>query len=314
MKFGTEIRNAQLAQSIQILRPGVWMTPAMLALVLSVLFPLLAAAQDVGTLTMREGALRLIRGTAVMQAQEGMHLRQGDIFETSAPGFAQLEFANGAVVALGPTTKFFVLRYGTSTELVLLSGWVKGQMSSGSTTYQYLTPQLTAGTTNGTLVLHATKETGELFVESGSAKVGSRSRDTDTAKAGDFISGQADKGTNVSPRIPDSFVEAMPTAFKDTLPSRFSQFAGEQAPAPKIEHEVSYSDVEPWLDMPAAWRKGLVARFKSRLSDVAFRQSVEAHLNEHPEWDRVLHPEKYQDSTASPAPPNAGQQTERYPR
>jgi len=70
---------------------------ALLALLLS--FPLSARTQEAGTLTFVEGALRVIRGTAVLQAVEGMRLRPGDILESADPGFAHLEFPGGASMA-----------------------------------------------------------------------------------------------------------------------------------------------------------------------------------------------------------------------
>ena len=72
------------------------------ALLLSWLLPIPAAAQDIGTITLLEGSLRIIRGTTAFQAAEGMRLRKGDFIESSNAGFAQLEFVGGAIVALGP--------------------------------------------------------------------------------------------------------------------------------------------------------------------------------------------------------------------
>jgi hypothetical protein len=76
------------------------------ALLLSWLLPVPAAAQDVGTITLLEGSLRIIRGTTAFQAVEGMRLRKGDFIESSNAGFAQLEFVGGAIVALGPLSRY----------------------------------------------------------------------------------------------------------------------------------------------------------------------------------------------------------------
>jgi len=90
------------------------------------LLPVPAAAQGGGSVTLLEGSLRVIRGVNVLKGAEGMRLRQGDLLETSDKGFAQLEFAGGAVVALGPVTQVFVYRQSgekaQQTELVLLNG------------------------------------------------------------------------------------------------------------------------------------------------------------------------------------------------
>jgi hypothetical protein len=71
-----------------------------------------------------------------------------------------------------------------------------------------------------------------------------------------------------------------------------SIFSGKVVPA-KPDHEVSYAEVQPWLTMEKAWRTGFVERFQSRLEDPAFRKALEDHLDKHPEWDPVLHPDKY---------------------
>ena len=60
-----------------------------------------ATAQEIGTVTLVEGPLRMIRGATVLQGVEGVRLRLGDIIESSNTGFAQLEFTGGAIVALG---------------------------------------------------------------------------------------------------------------------------------------------------------------------------------------------------------------------
>src|ERR1700740_1036090 len=114
---------------VSFIQPG-------LALLLLSLLPLQprALAQEIATLTMVEGPLRLIRGTTVLQGAEGVRLHAGDILETSPSGFVQAEFVGGTVAALGPSTRVFVFRVsgsggkrGDASQLVLLSGWLKGE-------------------------------------------------------------------------------------------------------------------------------------------------------------------------------------------
>jgi hypothetical protein len=279
-----------------------------------------AAAQDVGTLTMRDGGVRVIRGIFVLQPAEGMRLRQGDIFETSESAFAQLEFFGGGILALGPSSRMYLLSTGHGgskgrTELILLSGWLKGQTGSSAGTYQYLSPALAATTRDGTLVMHAAPELAEVFVESGAAALngeGRSSRDSKNGKAGQFFFRPSGKTIVAASGIPESFVQSMPNQFKDTFPPLAYRFAGKKV-EPQPEHEVSYAEVQSWLTMNPAWRTGFVHRFQPRLKDPAFRKSVDAHLAQHPEWDPALHPEKYQRATPTTATDNAGQR-ERYPQ
>jgi hypothetical protein len=226
-----------------------------------------------------EGPLRLIRGATVLHGAAGVRLRQGDIIESSENGFAQLEFTGGTIVAIGASTRLFLLRHvparlGISTagksaiaELVVLRGWLKGETSSSSGPYCYATPMLTA-TTSGTIVLHAAADEAEVFVETGSADVSETSHDgershADSASAGQFLSRRTGKGITVDSRPDPAFLESIPRPFRDTLPSRISILRGKAIPA-KPDHEVSYAEVQPWLTMQKAWRMGFVERFQSR--------------------------------------------------
>ncbi len=267
-----------------------------------------AVAQDFATATMIEGSLKIIRGTMLLQASEGVRLRPGDIVITSDSGFAQLEFGKDPIVALGPATQVYVLSRGTSggTEIVMLNGWLKAESHAGAPTFQYHTPELAASTSDGTVVIHEAGGSAGVFVESGTAKVGETPARSAAAKAGQFFSRSGGKPVTTTARPDSEFIAAMPRPFRDTLPPRMARFTG-KPPEPKREREISYEDVQSWLTINRAWRRGFVERFRSRLNDPAFRRAVDAHMHEHPEWDPVLHPEKYQEpKPASAAEKNPG--------
>jgi hypothetical protein len=285
------------------------MNLTLLFLSMLLLLPLHAAAQELGTITVVEGALKVIRGTTVLLGTEGMRLHRGDIIENSGPGFTQLELVGGSILALGGSSRLFLFRYPagtggrnvvgeTASELVLLSGWLKAETSSSSRTHNYASPLLAAATRDGTLVLHVIPEAAEVFVESGSARFGEISsdgswRDTGHAKAGEFVSRRAGSSVMLEPRPTSIFTESMPRQFRDTLPARSSRFAG-KATEPKRLHEVTYSEVRPWLTIGRTWREDFVERFRPRLKDAAFRKALEAHIDAYPEWDPILHPGRYE--------------------
>ena len=289
-------------------------------LLVVLLFSLAARTQEAATVTMVEGRLRLIRGTSVMQAAESMRLRAGDILESADPGFAQLEFPGGAVVALGPASHLLLLSDRAARDgdkaatMVLLTGWLKGELGPNAGAYRFTTPALAVTSREGAVVLHAGTPS-EIFVESGSAVVAAVKPDgnlgeTTPAKAGQFISRRAGKSIATASRPDTNFVNAMPRYFQDTLPSRYSRFAGRRPAEPRREHEVTYPEIQPWLTAGHVWRRGFVQRFEPRLNDAEFRKGVEAHLNEHPEWDRILHPEKYQPKTPPASSPESRQDRE----
>jgi hypothetical protein len=263
-----------------------------------------AAAQDIGTITLVEGPLRLIRGATIFQAVEGVRLHSGDILESADSGFAQLEFNGGTIVALGSSTRVYLMSFSraggrVSAEFVLLSGWLKGETKGA---YRYNSPLLAATTQDGTLLIRSAAEAADIFVESGSARIGEVRpggvlHEPNAVKAGEFASRSDGKNITIAARPSSAFVDSMPHQFRDTLTSLLPRFTN-KPPLPKREHEVTYSEIQPWLSMPQAWRKGFVRRFEGRLNDPAFRKSLEAHLKDYPEWDPVLHPERYQPKTS----------------
>jgi hypothetical protein len=273
-------------------------SPLRVLLFLLVALPLPSLGQDIGTLTLREGALRLIRGSRVLQGAEGIRLRQGDILENGEGGFAQLELSGGTIAVLSGPSRLLLLSYGRgpeSCELALLSGWLKAENPPGKLC-RYLTPSIGVGTKDGTVLLHFGPDSAEVYLESGAGTVsevngqGSLGSPTN-AKSGQFFVRRAGKFMTSAARPDSAFIGAMPIPFRDTLPPRISRFT--KPVEPKPDHEVLYADVERWLTGPRAWRRGFVERFRARLQDDAFRQSIEEHLDALPEWDPILHPEKY---------------------
>jgi hypothetical protein len=277
------------------------------------LLPTLLAAQSADKLTMLEGSLRIIRGANVYKADrsaEGMVVRQGDMIESSDGGFAQFEFGGGTVVALGPSSKVFLARLAGGhrggaapgqpvANLILLSGWLKAESNPASGTYRYSTSLFSLAAASASILIHLDADGCDAYVESGSATVGEPSseiawRQTGTAKGGQFFSRKSGKNMATLARPSPSFVDTMPVPFQDTLPPRSSRFEGKKPPEPKSDHPVTFADLQPWFALSAGWRKSFVERFEPRLTDASFRAQIEAHLAQYPEWDPILHPEKYE--------------------
>jgi hypothetical protein len=275
-----------------------------------VLLPSALHAQGAGTFTMIEGSIRVLRGTSVFVADrkmEGMRLQNNDIVETSSPGFVQVEFSGGTIAAIGPSTRV-LLRSSGGPELVVMSGWVKGETSAGS--YRLASPLMTATAKAGAVNFHAGADGADAYIETGTATISEGEGKVIPGKTGQFFSRHGGKNIAVAPRPDGAFVNAMPVPFRDTLPARASHFAGKKPPEPKMDHEVTYAEAEPWLRLGRGWRRSFSERFQPRLKDAEFRKSVEQHISEYPEWDRVLHPEKYEKSpnapsTASTPPPGS---------
>jgi hypothetical protein len=278
------------------------MNSALSLLLLFLMLPLCAAGQDIGTVTLLEGALRVIRGTTIYAGAEGVRLRQGDILENGEGGFAQLELQGGTIAVLGPSSRLFLFRHGAGSEMVLLSGWLKGESAAAAGAYRYSSPLLGSSTKDGTVVLRTGEDLAEIFIESGSANVsevgsGGSWVHPVSAKAGQFFTRRRGKSVATNPRPTPAFVDALPHAFRDTLPSRLARFSGKKPVELRRDHEASFAEVQAWLTIGQTWRRGFVVRFEPRLKDTAFHEAIEQHLSELPEWDRVLHPEKYEPKT-----------------
>jgi len=287
-----------------------------LALLLLLIVP--AAAQEIGAVTLVEGPLRIMRGATVYQGSEGVRLAVGDIVESSSTGFVQMEFVGGPVVALGGSSRVLLYRYsrssrgagGATGEFILLTGWLKGERSAIPGNFRYQTPLLEAAASpDATVVVHSTANLSEIFVESGSARIeevrpdggGGEPRQV---KGGQFSSRPANGQIAVSSRPSATFLQTLPRPFQDTIPSILSRFNGRSTPL-KPDHEVTFSEIQPWLGIPLAWRTGLVRRVQSRLSDPEFRREVESHIREYPEWNSALHPESNRSTIAPTAKNNS---------
>lgn len=275
--------------------------PRLVLPALAFLVPLQAHPQEIGTVTLlKDSPLRLIRGTLVLQGIEGMRLHPGDILETgpTPTAQAQLEFSGGAIVELGPSTQLLVSSAGaTSGEMTLVSGWLKGETTAGA--YHYSSPLASATSKGGNLLLHATAEAADIFVERGAATVSGGTAPILSAPGRIFFARKGSKPVVASERPSAEFIGGMPICFRDFLPPRLPAFAGKKTSAPKPDHEVIYADIERWLTLPAL-RKQFASRFRSRLQDPAFRQAIEAHQSSLPEWAPYLHPENATDKPSKP--------------
>jgi hypothetical protein len=270
---------------------GVRVRRFLLLPIVALLVSLYGHSQEVGTLTLlKDTPLHVIRGVSVLQGVEGMRLRQGDVLETGPAGTAQaqLEFTGGAIVEVGPSTQVLLLNQSAASgEVVMLTGWLKGETTAG--TYRYSSPLVTATTKGGNVLLHATSDAAEVFVERGTASVGAGSAPgTPSSTEKIFFTRKAGKPIAAAGRPSGEFIGAMPVSFRDEFPSRLPRFAGAKPPVPKTDHDVTYAEVEHWLT--SSWGRGMVTRFKPRIQDSAFRQSIEAHLAALPGWEPVLHP------------------------
>jgi len=262
--------------------------------------PLAAAAADaVVTVTLLEGPATLVRGVSRFTLAEGVRLQAGDIIEVSDKGLAQLEFADGVALALGPKTRALAssLPRGkqAAADFYVTQGALKLAGVKAGARLRIVTPLFTLQPAEGIPVLVLDGAEGSLFVEGGEARlVGPRAKGEAPlrVKSGEFYTVKAEQKAAVAPRPSAAFIGALPKAFLDPLPSRMARYQ-DRPVQPRRLDVVTYTEVETWLKAPLEIRRPMLARFQARAADPAFRTALVANLRFHPEWDPVLFPEKY---------------------
>jgi hypothetical protein len=284
-----------------------WEMMHALVLAAALALPCIAVAAEtaaVGMITILEGDALIYRGSGRVHAAEGVRLAPGDIVQTAASTFVQIELADQAVAQLGPTTRVMLnvapARQKSERWLYLMDGWAKlsgvKRDGGGATGIDLRAPLVEIPACAAVVVLQATAGEVDLFVERGESRIGERQASGPAAvmvlRTGDFYRRKAGARGAVNPGSMQAFIDSMPRPFRDSLPLRAERFR-DQIVRPNEAPDFQYADVEVWLDAEPAVRRPLVQRWRVKARDAAFRASLVAHLSQHPEWDPVLFPEKY---------------------
>ena len=266
-----------------------------------------ASAADAGIYTIVDGDVRVLRGTTWYRLAPGARVQDGDIVDAGGLAQLQLELTDGGTLnAQAPALLHAAaLAVGGGKpaglpEITIQRGWFKAT-APGKRPLRLRLPAMTVDVADAIVVLHADARVAELFVESGTAKLSlpsARGKDAPLrdAKGGEFASRAGDRVPVVADRPPQAFLAAMPRQFRDALPPLAGRFASAPG-ALAAGQEVTLAEAEPWLSGPN--RRSFVRRFTPRLGDPAFRGGIAARPAAFPEWDRILHPEKYQPKETS---------------
>lgn len=254
-----------------------------------------AAADVTAIVGIQDGPARLLRQTGRFLLAEGLHLQSQDIIETAAGGFAQLELPKGDLLGIGENTQLMLAPPGPA-QVFLLRGWLKitAPDHKGPPWVVHL-PEVALSMSTGALVVHREARQGwQVFVESGSARLQARvgAQAAQTLGTGQYASGKPDGKWQREARPDAAFIGTVPRPFLDPLPAR-AQLYAERKVVAKSVGELNYQDAEPWLTADPSLRQPLLMRWRSRLSDSSFRAALAANLGEHPEWERVIYPERF---------------------
>ena len=276
----------------------------------------LRAEPAVGIVTIVEGELFATRDSTRFALAEGVRIVADDIVETAPQAkLARIEFSDGLILDMGPNTRVLMTpkfpgERGSSraAKLYVLQGWAKitAPKSMAAASFASRSFDLTGIARDA--VLNVEPTASAVFAESGELTLGERSKGKAGAavklKSGEFLTRTGEAKGVLAQRPAADFIQRVPRAFLDTLPARAALFATREVPAKRLAL-ITYADVQAWVDAEAGLRPLFVTRWKALAQNPEFRNGLVAGLRAHPEWDRLLFPEKYLPKpAASAAPPS----------
>ena len=268
------------------------------------------ALADAGNavVTITEGPAQILRGVNRSPAAVGVRMRAGDILMVDAAGFLRIETDDGLRVDLGPGARALWLPKPSPNAaqrlLYLQSGLIKvsSPIPRGATPSAFSTPMVDVDQAT-VVVLAQEAEKLWVFAETGGVNGHERAAAPGgeaslSLKPGECLSRAGDKKTAPSPRPPPEFISRLPRPFLDTLPARYAELAKRDTvlkPGPAV----AYEDIQGWLQAEPALRRDLMSRWRPRARDAAFKAALVANMNRHPEWERVLFPERFRPQSAA---------------
>ena len=268
--------------------------------------PLLASeclAADAGLITLVEGSARILRGASWFTLVPGAALQEGDVIEAADAAKVQAEIAGGPIVHLvGPGLLYAATvapradaANGGGVELDLEQGWLKVAATSDKAATRVRASGALVAFNDAAVVVRTDPTSTEIFIESGTARITELNRARNPgaghdAPTGEFWAQAVDRSIATQRGAPPRFVAAMPRHLIERLGSLASRYKAKPATL-VVDRDVTLAEADVLLAGP--YRKSFVRRFAGRLADPGFRKDVDAGIAAYPEWDRVLHPEKY---------------------
>lgn len=276
----------------------------------------LRAEPAVGIVTIVEGELFATRDSTRFALAEGVRIVADDIVETAPQAkLARIEFSDGLILDMGPNTRVLMTpkfpgERGSSraAKLYVLQGWAKITVPKSMAAASFASRSFDLTGIARDAVLNVEPTASAVFAESGELTLGERSKGKAGAavklKSGEFLTRTGEAKGVLAQRPGADFIQRVPRAFLDTLPARAALFATREVPAKRLAL-ITYADVQAWVDAEAGLRPLFVTRWKALAQNPEFRNGLVAGLRAHPEWDRLLFPEKYLPKpAASAAPPS----------
>ncbi len=264
-------------------------------------------AAGVGIFTIVDGDARVLRAVTWYKLVPGARIEAGDLISGAGKATVQVEFVPGSTLSLSGPVELFAAKPFSSDkppgtqEFALGHGWMKFVAKTADSSARVRTSLAAIDMAEAIVVMHAEPNATEAFVESGTARMATTDANKDgppqDANAGQYWARSGRQPPRTDNRAPPPFVAAMPRDMVDALPNLAGRFP--KAPATLApQGEITFAEAEPWLAGP--YRKTFLKRFEPRLREREFRSAVESRIASFPEWDRLLHPEKYAPKESAP--------------
>ena len=268
--------------------------------------------------TILDGRATVIRALSQFEAAEGVRLQADDLVRTEKDSFLRIEYDDQTSLELGPDT-LVQLNYPSRKRanrpaLYLLSGWLKlgSGKSDAAPRASLAAPGMDITDVSGVFVVRLSDASHVMFDERGTARWvdrSTRNAQPITLKGGDFLVVDPDTPPRLQGRPAADFLEALPRPYRDTLPFRYDLLKSHLVAA-KGQAAFTYTDVDRWLNAEPSERRQFVTLWRRKADNPTFRAALDRDLPMHPEWDPVLHPEKYEPKeeqagpgVANPVPP-----------
>jgi len=251
----------------------------------------------IGTITLAEGEVRLIRGSELFRGEVGVALEQEDIVESSEDSRAQLEMVDGTILDVGAASTLHLVRYRLNeaqqveeSEVSLLKGWLRfvTGLIQRDREVNYTTPVVTLGIkgTQGVIAVNgddydATLEEGVVEVRLLDGEGATIQREA--LRVGQHFEYRGGNRGRLHQRIQQRFQQRFPHHYRKVVQRRLQQLK-RQGLLPKRLRSASYDDIKHLLKISPKLRREMSKRFARRLEDPVFRRAVQRNLARHPEW------------------------------
>lgn len=213
-------------------------------------------APGLGTFTIVEGDLAVVRQARQLAAAEGMRVRADDIVRTGADAqLARLELDDGTVLDLGPGTELRIQPRTLSRErdasLYLVSGWLK--VTAPPAGIALASSKVDVRRLAGTAVVRVLPQAALVLVETGRAEVTERANGkavaTYAVRETEAFATRAAGGGATMRRPPPDLIDGLPDAFAETAAPR---------PAPRLSQgSPRRATTELPVAVPTEWLEAL---------------------------------------------------------